>query len=104
MDKVEHMIVAALVAVLYAAFIKWAPFPLNAALCAGVAMLLTEFKESQAKLWYDPEPIFGWENVKLAFKRTFGLGNDKEALDTFLDWFFPLTFLIIAGILLVDKI
>lgn len=104
MDTIEHILAIGIVAALFAAIIHWVPFPLNAALCAGIAGLLTEFKESQAKLWYRPFPIYGWENLQLAFKRTFGYGLDPEAPDTRKDWIVPLTFWSVVGIILVKVI
>ena len=101
MDTLEHVIVIGVVAALFAAIIHWVPFPLNAALCAGIAGFLAEFKESQAKLWYRPFPIYGWENLRLAFKRTFGFGLDLDASDTLKDWLFPLTFWSAVGIVIV---
>lgn len=101
MDILEHILVAGVVAALFAAIIHWVPFPLNAALCAGIAMFLAEFKESQAKLWYRPFPIYGWGNLKLAFKRTFGFGLDTEASDTLKDWLVPLTFWSIVSTILI---
>lgn len=98
LDTVEHVVV---IGVLFGVFsaLYFLPFPIGPALAAGIAGLATEFKESQAKQWYI-DKMFGKENLKKAFARTMGRGDDPERLDTLKDWAVPLTFWLIVAILL----
>lgn len=82
-DFFEHL--AAGMAVQLILWLAGAPL-FAAGLGGAICLFGAELKESQAKLWYNPRPIHGTDNVKLALKRTFGLGDDPERLDTLKDW------------------